>query len=85
MAALAADYTATERKHWSFRPRAQVTAPAMTDAWARQPIDAFILEKLREQGLDHAPAASRLTLIRRVTFDLTGLPPTPEAVRAFVG
>jgi hypothetical protein len=83
-AAGAADYTAAERKHWSFRPRATVQPPVSTDPWAKHPIDAFILEKLNGQGLRQAPPASRQTLIRRVTFDLTGLPPTPQAVRAFV-
>ncbi len=79
--AYAADgYTLAERKHWSLRPRANPVVPP----GAPQPIDAFVRDKLKEQGLTPAPPASRQTLIRRVYLDLTGLPPTPEAVRAFV-
>ena len=77
-------YTAAERKHWSLRPRTNPAIPLSKDPWAAQPIDAFILEKLNEQGLRHAPPASRTTLVRRVYLDLIGLPPTPAAVREFV-
>ncbi len=77
-------YTAAERKHWSLRPRATPPIPTFSDPWAAQPIDAFVLQKLNDQGLRHAPPASRQTLIRRVTLDLIGLPPTPAAVREFV-
>jgi hypothetical protein len=72
---------------WAFRPLrlAPVPKPAAADHWARSPIDAFVLAKLGERGLRPAPEAERRTLIRRVTFDLTGLPPTPEEVEAFVG
>src|SRR6266478_1164043 len=66
---------------WSFRP---LQAPAIPQTGAQHPIDAFILAKLREKNLSPAPAADRRTLIRRVTFDLIGLPPTPEEVAAFV-
>jgi hypothetical protein len=75
-------------KHWSLQPRRRAVVPTITAptdaAWIRNPIDAFILAKLRVAGLDPAPEADRRTLIRRVTFDLTGLPPTPEEVAAFV-
>jgi hypothetical protein len=75
-------------KPWSLRPRTQPAAPHFSDAaaqrWARSPIDAFILKKLVQAGLTPAQGADRQTLIRRVTFDLTGLPPTPEAIAAFV-
>ena len=54
------------------------------DARVRTPIDAFVLAKLREQKLDFAPEADKRTLLRRVTLDLTGLPPTPEEVDAFL-
>lgn len=75
-------YTPTERRHWSFQPRKNVSPP--TVAGARNPIDAFILDRLAKEGLQPAPPVDRVTLIRRVTFDLHGLPPTPEEVRAFV-
>src|SRR5215813_9712113 len=73
-------YTAAERRHWAFQPRKNVAPPA----GARNPIDAFILAGLRKARLKPAPAADRATLIRRVTFDLTGLPPTIEEIDAFV-
>jgi mono/diheme cytochrome c family protein len=70
---------------WSLRPIARVTVPPVKESsWVRSPIDAFILERLEREGLDHAPAADRATYIRRVSFDLIGLPPTPEEVVAFV-
>ena len=81
-------YTAAERRHWAFQPRKDPTPPAFTaaadKAWVKTPIDAFLLAGLKKAGLRPAPAADRATLIRRVTFDLTGLPPTPEEIDAFV-
>ncbi len=71
---------------WSLRPliRPAVPAPAPGDGgWARTPIDAFIRSGLRAEGLAPSPEADRRTLIRRVSFDLTGLPPAPEEVEAF--
>lgn len=76
------------RSHWSFQPVRQTVPPA----WAAQRrgevpghvIDTFIAERLRQKSLPVPKAATRTTLIRRVTYDLTGLPPTPEAVEAFV-
>ena len=76
------------RSHWSFQPVRQTVPPA----WAAQRqgevpghvIDTFIAERLRQKGLTVPKAVTRTTLIRRVTYDLTGLPPTPEAVEAFV-
>src|SRR5207302_6331464 len=56
----------------------------LPSARIRNPIDAFILDRLRREGLQPAPEADRITLIRRLYFDLTGLPPSPEEVRAFV-
>ena len=58
--------------------------PEGTEAWVRTPVDAFILARLKEQGLAPSPEADRAALIRRVSFDLTGLPPTPEEIAAFV-
>ncbi len=81
-------YTAAERRHWAFQPRSQPAVPTFSShadqLWVRNPIDAFILAQLRHTGLKPAPPANRRTLIRRVYFDLTGLPPSPEDVERFV-
>jgi hypothetical protein len=81
-------YTARERSHWAFVKRATPAVPTFADAadraWARTPLDAFILERLKKEGLKPSPPADRATLIRRVYFDLTGLPPSPREVTAFV-
>ena len=78
-------YTPAERRHWSFQPRQKPAIPRFDgQSWAATPIDAFVFASLQKQGLTPAPAADRRALIRRVTFDLTGLPPTPEEVDAFV-
>jgi hypothetical protein len=68
-------------KHWAFRPIENSKVPALK---TENPIDAFIIEKLTEKGLTLAAPADKRTLIRRATFDLTGLPPTPEEVDAFL-
>jgi hypothetical protein len=74
--------------HWSLQPRRNPTIPRFAGAaeqqWVRTPVDALILDRLLKAGLKPAPEADRATLIRRLTFDLTGLPPTPEAVASFV-
>lgn len=75
-------YTPAERRHWSFQPRNQITPPSVEGA--RYPIDAFIRSRLQKENLQPAPAADRETFIRRATFDLHGLPPTPEEIQAFV-
>jgi hypothetical protein len=73
------------RQHWSFRAPAAQPAPAVADPmWPRRRIDHFILARLEQAALEPAPAADRRTWIRRVFFDLIGLPPTPEQVAAFV-
>ncbi len=77
-------YTAAEKRYWAFQPRAAVQPPKIADNWIQSPIDAFVLEGLRRQGLRPAPRATREELIRRVTFDLIGLPPTPAEIAAFV-
>ena len=72
-------------EHWAFIAPQKPAAPTVSQpAWVRSPIDAFILKRLDEKGLKPSAEAGRETLIRRVTFDLTGLPPTPEDVVAFV-
>ncbi len=70
---------------WSYRPLARPEVPRVATAgWARGPIDAFVLARLESAGLAPNPAADRVSLIRRVTFDLIGLPPTPEEVDSFL-
>ncbi len=69
--------------HWSFQPLVRPPVPAI-DVGSSNPLDAFIAVELRKQGLAFNPEADRRTLIRRVTFDLIGLPPTPEEIDAFL-
>jgi hypothetical protein len=70
---------------WSFRKPRRPPVPAVKNAaWVRNPIDAFILSKLEEKGLKPAPAAERLTLARRLYFDVTGLPPSPADLDALL-
>ncbi len=73
------------QRHWSFIPPQSPEPPVTSDdSWARTSIDRFIRNKLSANGLAPAPEADRRTLIRRLTLDLTGLPPTPAEVAAFV-
>lgn len=73
------------RKHWAFQPLERKLPPVVQEsAWVRSPIDAFVLAELESHQLPHAATASRTELIRRITFDLTGLPPDPDDVDAFV-
>ena len=75
----------TASDYWAYRPLKRPQMPSVhTSDWVRNPIDAFILAKLEANGLTPAAPASKLTLIRRVYYDLTGLPPSPEAVDAFL-
>jgi len=77
--------TEEDRAWWSFKPIAKPAPPVLENAArVRTPIDAFVLARLREQRLDFAPDADRRALLRRVTLDLTGLPPKPEEVDAFL-
>ncbi len=80
----ASEYRASERAFWAFQPLRQVEPPEPESAWADAPIDAFVLEKLWQEGLEPAPEADRAALIRRASFDVIGLPPTPAEVAAFV-
>ena len=73
------------REFWSLRPIQNPTAPKVSDAkWARNDVDRFILERLEREQLAPVADADRRTLIRRATYDLIGLPPTPEEIEAFV-
>ncbi len=72
-------------KHWAFEPVRNAALPQITDtAWGHTSVDAFIRAKQEAAGVQPAPPADKRTLIRRATFDLTGLPPTPEEVDAFI-
>lgn len=71
-------------EHWSFTPPVAAEPPEDKTGWAQGPIDAFVLERMHAAGLEPSPEADRVTLIRRLTLDLTGLPPTPEEVDAFL-
>ena len=72
------------RKHWSFQPVAKPAVPTAGDGWAANEIDRFIAAGHAEAGLKPVGDADQRTLIRRATFDLTGLPPTPEEIDAFL-
>jgi mono/diheme cytochrome c family protein len=77
--------TSEERRFWAFQPPRRPIPPRVTrPGWAKNPIDAFLLAAMTAKGLKPAPKADRRTLIRRAYLDLTGLPPTPEEVEAFV-
>ncbi len=71
--------------HWAFLPPKKVEPPAVKDAgWPRNPVDRFLLAKMEEKGFRPAPEADRRTLARRLSLDLTGLPPAPLDVEAFL-
>ncbi len=83
------EITPEQRNFWAFQPVRKPPLPTVLDRgrdkkWSRAPIDRFILAKLESEGLDPAPFADQWTLLRRAYIDLTGLPPTPEEVDAFV-
>ena len=71
--------------HWSFQPVKRVDPPQVQNAgWVRNPIDQFILARLEKEHLKPSPEADKQTLLRRVSLDLTGLPPSPEEIKEFV-
>ena len=74
-----------ESIHWSYRPVERPVAPTVRDhAWIRSPLDAFVLRGLEDREISPSPEAPRHVLLRRLSLDLTGLPPTPEEIEAFV-
>src|SRR6185295_1739468 len=79
------DFT-TAREFWAFQPVQPPRVPKVQSAKfkVKNPVDAFILARLQAKGIQPAPPASQAELIRRLFFDLTGLPPSPEEVKAFV-
>lgn len=83
-AKLMTDVGVARAKHWAFQPVQKPALPKVKKSrWAQTPVDNFILAKLEEKKLTPAPAADRRTLIRRLSYDLIGLPPTPQEVEAF--
>ena len=79
------DQGAAWESHWAFIPPVRPAAPPVADAgWPRNPIDRFVLRRLEEAGLAPSAEAGRATLLRRVTLDLTGLPPTPAELAGFL-
>jgi hypothetical protein len=79
-----AKYAQLRKQHWAWQPLRPVNVPPVADSsWPRGDVDRFVLAGLAAKGLTPVQDVDRLTLIRRVTFDLTGLPPTPEAMAAF--
>lgn len=80
------ELTPADRQHWSFKPpvRPKIPADLAIPVAIKNPIDALIVARLQKAGLQLSPEADKLTLIRRVTLDLTGLPPTPAEVDAFL-
>ena len=78
------DEGAEWEEHWAYIPPEEVSVPENNSSWTRNDIDRFVAQSLQEMELEPAPEADRPTLIRRLSLDLTGLPPTPEAVDKFV-
>ena len=79
------DQGAKWETHWAFVTLRQPAAPAVSDPkWVKTPLDSFVLAKLDKEGLKPSPEADKATLLRRVTFDLTGLPPTPPELKAYL-
>jgi hypothetical protein len=73
------------KKHWAWQPLSKPAVPEVKNStWGKMPLDNFIVAKLEEKNLSPNPIADKRTLIRRASFDLVGLPPTPEEVEAFV-
>ena len=78
-------HATVQREFWSFRPVKKVALPAVRNqAWVKTPVDPFILSRLEDKGLQPAAPAEKLALLRRATYDLTGLPPTEQQIRAFL-
>src|SRR5690606_15500988 len=72
--------------HWAFiAPKSPPLPATVDDPWVRNPIDAFVLARLQSEQLSPAPEADKAALLRRVSLDLTGLPPTPAALALFEG
>src|SRR5690242_17489004 len=82
----AKDIPESKRNHWAFKAPVRPSVPKVKDKnWVRNPIDAFVLARLEKEGLKPSPEAERTTLIRRLSLDLIGLPPTLQEIDAFLG
>lgn len=78
-------FTDAELNYWAYKPVQKPAVPAVKNrAWVKTPVDAFILKDLEDKKINPSRPADKITLLRRATLDLTGLPPTPEEVRAFL-
>ncbi|MFN0123827.1 MAG: DUF1549 domain-containing protein, partial [Blastocatellia bacterium] len=78
-------FTEEEKKYWAFQPMARPDVPKVNNqAWVKSPIDAFVLAKLEEKNIKPAAPADKLTLLRRATYDLTGLPPSEKEIAEFL-
>ena len=78
-------YSGVGKKHWAFQPVQKSAVPTVKNtAWAQSPVDHFVLARLEVTGLTASPLADKRTLIRRVTFDLIGLPPTEPEIQQFL-
>ena len=85
VAATRATFTPDEKNFWAYQPVRDAAPPSVkNEAWIKSPLDRFILGKLEQRGLSPSSPADKRTLIRRVTFDLTGLPPSPKEVDGFL-
>ena len=73
-----------DARHWAYVAPVLPAVPALNSSWVRNPVDAFVLARLRKEGLRPSSEADRETLVRRLTLDLTGLPPTPRETDAFL-
>ena len=78
------DEGAKWQSHWAFTAPVRHDPPAIASGWAKTPVDNFILARLEKEKLKPSPEADRATLMRRVTYDLTGLPPTPTEIDSFL-
>ncbi len=77
-------FTDAQRHYWAFQPVVKPAVPAAKNPWVKTPIDALVLSALDAKKIKPNPPADKITLIRRATLDLTGLPPSPEEVQAFL-
>src|SRR5258707_630981 len=85
VAAYARDDKDAGPNHWAFKAPVRPALPTVTDkSWVRNPLDSFILSRLEKEGLKPSPPADRVTLLRRLHLDLTGLPPTPPEIDQFI-